>query len=137
MTTALSPCTTAAIFTICHRTRIALRCVLAPFPRGCCHELLKPVSATRVGDAAGWLWKQSFDADAKALAIFLPLAQGGNPTAQFRVARIYTRRKGVPVNETQSCNWWEALANQNAQNAAIAASLIGTANMADLHREGV
>ena len=63
--------------------------------------------------------------DAKALAIFLPLAQGGNATAQFRVARIYTRGKGVPVNEAQSCHWWEALANQNAPTAATAAVNLG------------
>lgn len=63
--------------------------------------------------------------DAKALAIFLPLAQNGNPSAQFRVARIYKRDKGVPVNEAQSCNWWEAAANNSAQNAATAAVNLG------------
>ena len=63
--------------------------------------------------------------DAKALAVFLPLAQNGNPSAQFRVARIYKRDKGVPVNEAQSCNWWEALANQSAPNAATAAVNFG------------
>lgn len=63
--------------------------------------------------------------DAKALAILLPLAQGGNAAAQFRVARIYTRGKGVPVNEAQSCHWWEALASQNAPNAATAAVNLG------------
>lgn len=50
--------------------------------------------------------------DARALELFLPQARAGNPLAQQRVARIYSRNQGVPVNETESCNWWEAAARQ-------------------------
>lgn len=50
--------------------------------------------------------------DARALELFLPLARAGNATAQQRVARLYTRNQGVPVNETESCTWWEAAAHQ-------------------------
>lgn len=58
--------------------------------------------------------ERAYDArqDARALELFLPLARDGNATAQQRVARIYSRNQGVPVNETESCNWWEAAANQ-------------------------
>ena len=37
----------------------------------------------------------------------LPLARAGNADAQFRVARIYTRNKGVAPNAGEACNWWE------------------------------
>ncbi|MFN3630818.1 MAG: hypothetical protein ACK4XK_12310, partial [Casimicrobiaceae bacterium] len=44
----------------------------------------------------------------RALELYLPLARTGDITAQSRLARIYTRNRGVPVNETESCNWWQA-----------------------------
>ena len=83
-----------------------------------------PADPTRAAMSDG---ERAYNAgdDVKALAIFLPLAQGGSAAAQFRVARIYTRGKGVPVNEAQSCDWWEALANQSAPNAATAAVNLG------------
>ena len=55
--------------------------------------------------------------DARALELFLPLARAGNATAQQRVARLYTRNQGVPVNEIESCTWWEAAANQGEATA--------------------
>lgn len=60
--------------------------------------------------------------DAKALSLYLPLARNGNSEAQIRVARIYTRNKGVPANDSEACNWWEAAANQGE---AIAATYLG------------
>ncbi len=56
--------------------------------------------------------------DGKALPLYLPLARNGNREAQARAANIYARDKGVAVNATESCNWWEAAANQNDANAA-------------------
>lgn len=56
--------------------------------------------------------------DGKALALFLPHARAGNRDAQLRVARIYTREKGVTANATEACNWWEAAANQGEPLAA-------------------
>jgi uncharacterized protein len=50
--------------------------------------------------------------DARALLIFLPYARSGHREAQVRVAHIYSRNKGVPPNAVESCNWWEAAANQ-------------------------
>ncbi len=56
--------------------------------------------------------------DARALPLYLPLARNGNRDAQFRVARIYTREKGVTANATEACNWWEAAAGQGEPVAA-------------------
>ena len=56
--------------------------------------------------------------DARALPLYLPLARNGNRDAQSRVASIYSRDKGVAVNATESCNWWEAAARQQDANAA-------------------
>ena len=56
--------------------------------------------------------------DAVALALYMPLARAGHRDAQIRVADIYSRNKGVPVNHGESCNWWEAAARQNDANAA-------------------
>jgi uncharacterized protein len=50
--------------------------------------------------------------DARALELFRPLAQSGDVVAQTRIARIYTRNRGVAVNDAESCNWWEAAANR-------------------------
>jgi uncharacterized protein len=58
------------------------------------------------------------DDDARALTLLLPLAKSGNLTAQQFVARIYSRGKGVPINHTESCNWWEAATLQNDPRAA-------------------
>ena len=56
--------------------------------------------------------------DAKALPLYLPLAKNGHREAQTRVAAIYSRNKGVAVNDAESCNWSEAAANQQDANAA-------------------
>jgi TPR repeat protein len=56
--------------------------------------------------------------DAKALALFLPFARNGNRDAQFRVARIYSRERGVAANPAEACNWWEAAASQGEPVAA-------------------
>lgn len=56
--------------------------------------------------------------DARALALYLPLARNGNRDAQYRVARIYSRNKGVAPNESEECNWWEAAARQGDSTAA-------------------
>jgi uncharacterized protein len=60
--------------------------------------------------------------DARALELFRPLAQSGDVNAQMRLARIYTRNRGVPVNETESCNWWETSAERGE---AVAMNNIG------------
>ncbi len=57
--------------------------------------------------------------DAKALALYLPFAQGGNRNAQLRVATLYTREKGVPKNPSESCNWWETAAQAGDALAAV------------------
>ena len=56
--------------------------------------------------------------DARALPLYLPLARAGNADAQFRVARIYTRNKGVAPNAVEACNWWEIAANGGEPIAA-------------------
>ena len=58
------------------------------------------------------------DDDARALPLYLPLARAGNADAQFRVARIYSRNKGVSPNPVEACNWWEAAANGGEPIAA-------------------
>lgn len=60
--------------------------------------------------------------DARALELFRPFAQSGDVNAQMRLARIYTRNRGVAIDETESCNWWEASAERGE---AVAMSNIG------------
>lgn len=75
-----------------------------------------PASPTRPSLADA---ERAYDArqDARALELFLPLARAGDVTAQMRAARILSRNQGVPVNETESCNWWEAAARQGEATA--------------------
>ena len=61
----------------------------------------------------------SAEDDAKALAVYLPLARSGNREAQVRVARIYARNKGVTPNDNEACNWWEQAAGSNESTAAV------------------
>ena len=56
--------------------------------------------------------------DAKALSHHLPLARSGDREAQYRVAFIYSRDKGVPPNDNEACNWWEAAGNQGDTTSA-------------------
>jgi uncharacterized protein len=60
--------------------------------------------------------------DARALALFLPHARNGHREAQIRVAHIYSRNKGVAPNPAESCNWWEAAAQQGD---AVGANNVG------------
>lgn len=75
-----------------------------------------PADPARAGMAEA---ERAYDArqDARALELFLPLARAGNVTAQMRAARILGRNQGVPVNEAESCNWWEAAARQGEATA--------------------
>jgi hypothetical protein len=59
------------------------------------------------------------DDDAKALSLYLPLALGGNHEAQFRVAQIYERNKGVNPNANEACNWWERATAHDDSTAAV------------------
>lgn len=80
-------------------------------------EVAPPIDSVRAAlTAANNAYRQGDDG--KALPLYLPLARNGNREAQARVANIYTRDKGVAVNATESCNWWQAAANQNDANAA-------------------
>lgn len=65
--------------------------------------------------------QRAYDAgqDARALELYLPLARAGDITAQSRLARIYTRNRGVPVNETESCDWWQAAAERGDATAQV------------------
>lgn len=106
-----------------------------PMPRTCIQFLLlallsacesnppQPVAPAPPADPAQAAMQAANNAyrtgdDGKALPLYLPLARGGNREAQVRVAHIYSRNKGVAVNAAESCNWWEAAANQQDADAA-------------------
>ena len=78
----------------------------APPPDPARAALTEANNAYRLGD------------DTEALPLYLPLARSGNREAQSRLSYIYSRNKGVAVNDAESCNWAEAAANQNDANAA-------------------
>jgi uncharacterized protein len=61
--------------------------------------------------------------DAGALALYLPIAQAGDAAIQARVAYLYKRNRGVPVNESESCNWYEKAATGNVQDGTSAVNL--------------
>lgn len=108
-----------AILRICVVTAVtALTCLLAA-----CETTPQRAEVTPPSDRAGAALNEAHNAyrqgdDAKALSLYLPLARNGNREAQSRAASIYARDKGVAVNAAESCNWWEAAANQNDANAA-------------------
>ena len=95
----------AAVLAACETTPQRAE-VVAPPPDPTRSAMNNANSAYRSGD------------DAVALSLYLPLARAGHRDAQIRVASIYSRNKGVPVNHGESCNWWEAAARQTDANAA-------------------
>jgi uncharacterized protein len=108
--------------------------LFAMLPFGCENNPTKPIAASttastpapatdhgKVAMSDAYSAYQSGD-DARALAIFLPFARSGSREAQVRVAHIYSRDKGVAPNTTESCNWWEAAAQQGD---AVGANNVG------------
>ncbi len=61
--------------------------------------------------------------DARALALYLPIAHVGDAAVQARVAYLYKRNRGVPVNDAESCNWYEKAATHNVQDGTSAVNL--------------
>lgn len=49
---------------------------------------------------------------AHAAQLLLPLANGGNPLAQYRLGMMYYNGQGVPEDEKQSIYWWKKAAAQ-------------------------
>jgi TPR repeat protein len=53
---------------------------------------------------------------AKAMELWLPLAERGNPTAQLQVAVLFAEGKGVEQSDTNAAAWFERAAQRgNAQ----------------------
>lgn len=90
---------------------------------GCDSNPPRPASAATPVDPARAAMAEADQAyraqdDARALTLYLPLARAGNADAQFHVARIYTRNKGVAADPVAACNWWEVAANGGEPIAA-------------------
>jgi uncharacterized protein len=59
-----------------------------------------------------------YDGDYKsAMDIWLPMAEAGNPTAQFRVGRLHSFGEGVPTNEGTAAKWYQLAAEQEQMHA--------------------
>lgn len=55
----------------------------------------------------------------EAVALVRPLAQQGDPAAQYLLGKLYSSGEGVPVDEVQAIDWWRMAAEQGlgpAQN---------------------
>ena len=59
-----------------------------------------------------------------ALRLFYPLAQSGDPRAEYLLGSIYEDGNGVPQNLTQALNWYRKAAQQGFQNADVRAHIV-------------
>lgn len=77
-----------------------------------CPLLLLAACATPQPDPqAGWAALQSGDY-ATALAIWQPLADAGDPTAQTNLGTLYSKGNGVPQDNAQAVDWFRRAAEQ-------------------------
>lgn len=56
----------------------------------------------------------------QAIQMLTPLANNGNPLAQYRLGMIYYLGKGVPEDEVKAINWWKKAAAQGYTEAMFA-----------------
>ena len=62
-----------------------------------------PVAAGPLEDAAAALDRSDY---ATALRLFRPLAEKGNPRAQFNLGFMYANGRGVPKNYAEALKWY-------------------------------
>lgn len=67
---------------------------------------------------AGWAAYQRGDY-AAAAAIWRPLAEAGDPVAQFNLGFLHHRGEGVPQDYVAAAHWWTNAANQGAIKAQL------------------
>jgi TPR repeat protein len=61
---------------------------------------------------------------AAALQLWRPLAELGNPEAQFNLGRLYAEGKGVPESAAEAVNWYRLAAEQDQVAAQHALGLL-------------
>jgi TPR repeat protein len=61
---------------------------------------------------------------AVALKLWRPLAELGNPEAQFNVGRLYAEGRGVPENAAEATRWYRLAAEQGQVRAQHALGLL-------------
>lgn len=84
-----------------------------------------PVSAGSFGDGAAAYSLQNY---AKAVTEWRPLAEAGNPQAQFRLGDLYESGRGVARDPALAAQWYERAARSGQARAAL--------RLGDLYRQG-
>ena len=87
--------------------------IWAALAAGTMLALAQPVAADVKGGVDAW---QQGDY-AKAVAQWLPLAQSGDPDAQFNMGQAYKLGRGVPANMTSAIEWYRKAAVQGHKRA--------------------
>ena len=87
--------------------------IWAALAAGTMLALAQPVAADVKGGVDAW---QQGDY-AKAVAQWLPLAQSGDPDAQFNMGQAYKLGRGVPANMTRAIEWYRKAAVQGHKRA--------------------
>src|SRR5580704_6365219 len=73
-----------------------------------------PVAAGPLEDAVAALDSSDY---ATALRLFRPLAEKGNPRAQFNLGFMYANGRGVPKNYAEALKWYRLAADQGFASA--------------------
>src|SRR6476646_9214449 len=73
-----------------------------------------PVAAAPLEDAVAALDRSDY---ATALRLFRPLAEKGNPRAQFNLGFMYANGRGVPKNYAEALKWYRLAADQGFASA--------------------
>lgn len=83
--------------------------------------LFAPASAQSV-DAGVKAWQRGEHAE--AVSIWRPLAEAGDPDAEFNMGQAYRLGRGVPVNLGEAQNWLDRAARQGHLDAQVMLGLL-------------
>src|SRR5476649_324667 len=74
-----------------------------------------PVAADPLNDGLHAYGKDDF---ASALQLLRPLAEKGDPLAEFMLGNLYYNAHGVPRDDAAALNWYRQAADQGSKGAA-------------------
>lgn len=87
------------------------------------HKLDRAVEAMRSGDFA------------VAYCIMRPLAEFGDPEAQYNIGWMYMNGYGLRVNDRLALEWWQKASRQRHADASFSIAMLYSMGEGDIHKD--
>lgn len=94
--------------------------------------LATPASSSRLDDAVTAMRSGDF---AEAFCIMRPLAEEGDPDAQYNIGWMYHNGYGLRVNDNLALQWWERAASQGNTDASFAIGMLFSLGDGDFSKD--